>query len=181
VGLGADIRRFRNAVQAPGESGWAWIRRLTKYARVCDEPTNSEAFRMQFLQGMRDKTLAARAVEEGMAISQLITILATREHTRVNAPQAPPAAPRPAAPALVAVVRRAKTTRPAARSLGNPILCGKCGGPHGSGGCKAEGRKCHACGMMGHYERCCKKSKRNPKQDQGGDNKEDKDPKVNDK
>ena len=159
--------------------------------RTDEEPITSEDLkRMSLVAGMKDRTLAEKAIAEEYTLHQLIQAGVNRESSRANveAMQARPTATvscledqfsvteadldsriRHLEAELQEVWRIRKHGKYSGRfkaegQATNMKVCKKCTYTHQEGRCPADGRRCNTCGIEGHFTRSslCKRKQNRP-------------------
>ena len=143
-----------------------------------DRITGDDLKRISLIAGMKDRTLAEKAIAEEYNLQQVIQAGVNRESSRANveAMQARPTSTisrlddtdthadnldakiRYLQEELDAVRRIRKHGKYSSRykpdsKTGMGVACHKCTYNHSEGRCPADGRRCNACGQEGHFQR----------------------------
>ena len=135
------------------------------------KPTDDESLtgddlkRISLLAGMKDRSLAEKAIAEEYTLEKLIQAGINRESSRANV-EAMHTKPTETVSRMASSSGKYSVRhKPPASKAISKKRCDKCTYKHGEGRCPAEERKCNDCSETGHFagSKLCKHPKTKPK------------------
>ena len=131
-----------------------------------DEPlTGDDLKRISLLAGMKDRSLAEKAIAEEYTLERLIQAGINRESSRANV-EAMHTKPTETVSRLASASGKYSVrNKPQTSKSTSKKRCDKCTYKHGEGRCPAEERECNDCSETGHFagSKLCKHPKTKPK------------------
>lgn len=141
---------------ATGEPIDQYVTRQRHLAKSCGFMEEDNMIRDHIVFTCPDQRVKERLLhEQDLTLAKAITICRAAEVTREQIKQFATAEGKPASSSIHAV---SKHKRDDANNT-----CRNCGQSHKVGACKARSVSCRACGKLGHYERCCITTGRQPR------------------
>ena len=130
-----------------------------------DEPlTGDDLKRISLLAGMKDRSLAEKAIAEEYTLDKLIQAGINRESSRANV-EAMQTKNTETVSRLASSGKYSTRHKPQSSKSTSKKRCDRCTYKHGDGRCPAEERDCNDCSEIGHFagSKLCKKQKAKPK------------------
>ncbi|XP_075733086.1 uncharacterized protein LOC142775529, partial [Rhipicephalus microplus] len=158
-----ERHRFGRRVQQVGETINEYITALRELSATCSFSSQEDSLRDQFVAGVLSQNLRERLLLEGSSLSFAKAVLiATQFEQATNDCKE-------FATADVKSINARENTPPPASSASDPSKrsrsqqgqCYRCGSPRHNASsfrCPAKNKRCHGCGIMGHFRSVCNRN-----------------------
>lgn len=159
ISIAFELQKFRQASPLPGENIERFVFRLRKLAENCELGDQTEKLIVnQIMSTTKDLKLKAKILKSDLPLNQIIA--AARAHESLQSQLDQCGTSGTPCPAEESILKINKMDRQSKETLRNykQKRCPRCNGRHAfrSDNCPAKDQKCHICGIVGHFARCCR-------------------------